>query len=135
MTNIVEQIGGEGELRLLVETFYDLIETLPEARDLHRLHLRGFGLAHLRTEQFNFLSGFMGSRQYYLEKHGHMNIRQIHEHIPIRTHDAEIWLQTFDKALAQRNLSGPHIDKLRTTLRRVALTLVNDVEDWRLQTS
>lgn len=129
--NLLQQIGGEDELRQLVQTFYDLVETLPEAHALHRLHFRGFGMAHVREEQFNFLSGFMGSRQLYLEKHGHMNLREMHAHVPIRESDAEIWLQVFDQALAARQLSGPAIDKLRAALRRVAFALINDVDDWR----
>lgn len=130
--DIVKEIGGEQELRALVDHFYDLVETLDEAKELHRLHFRGFGMEHVRTEQFNFLSGFLGGRKYYLEKHGHMNLRQMHAHVPIREIDAEIWLNVFDQALADRGLSGQHIDKLRTALRRVAMTLVNDVADWRL---
>ena len=130
--DIVKEIGGEQELRALVDHFYDLVETLDEANELHRLHFRGFGMEHVRTEQFNFLSGFLGGRKYYLEKHGHMNLRQMHAHVPIREKDAEIWLSVFDQALADRGLSGEHIDKLRTALRRVAMTLVNDVADWRL---
>ena len=46
----------------LVETFYDLVETLPEGSNLRRLHGRGHGIDHARVEQFNFLSGFMGGR-------------------------------------------------------------------------
>ena len=133
MKNIVDQIGGEEELRQLVGTFYDLIETLPEAKHLHLLHSRGFGMSHLREEQFNFLSGFLGGYPYYSEKYGHMNVKEIHAHVPIRTDDAEVWLSTFDKALAARKLSGPHVEKLRATLHRVAFALVNDVEDWRSQ--
>ena len=102
MKNMVEQIGGEEELRLLVDTFYDLIETLPEAKELHLLHSRGFGMSHLREEQFNFLSGFMGGYPFYSEKYGHMNVREIHAHVPIRARDAEVWLGVFDKALAAR---------------------------------
>lgn len=132
MTSMLNQIGGEEELRLLVDTFYNLIETEPDAKELHLLHSRGFGMSHLREEQFNFLCGFMGGHQYYLEKYGHMNVREMHAHIPIRTHDAEVWLRTFDKALAKRKLSGPGIEKLRSALHRVAFALVNEVEDWRV---
>ena len=129
--NIVEEIGGEQELRALVDRFYDLIETQDEAKELHRLHFRGFGMEHVRTEQFNLLSGFLGGRKYYQEKHGHMNLREMHAHVPIREKDAEVWLSMFDQALADRALSGEHVEKLRIALRRVAMTLVNDVADWR----
>ena len=126
----VEEIGGEEALRGLVETFYDLVETLPEAETLRRLHGRGHGIAHARAEQFDFMSGFLGGRPYYRERHGHMDVRLIHAHVPIRAADAEIWLSCMDMALARQGLSGAAVDKMRAVLRRVALMLVNDVPDW-----
>ena len=72
------------------------------------------------------MSGFLGGRQYYLEKHRHMNVKEIHAHVPIRTEDAEVWLQIMDKVLDDLNHDGPHIDRIRATLRRVAMILVND---------
>ena len=71
------------------------------------------------------MSGFLGGRQYYLEKHRHLNVREIHAHIPIRNEDAEVWLQTMDQALCDLNHEGEHIDRMRATLRCVALMLVN----------
>lgn len=123
---VLEQIGGEWALRELVEHFYDLVETLPEGKQILSLHLQNHGLSHTRMEQFNFMSGFMGGRQYYMEKHRHMNVKEIHAHIPIHTEDAENWLKIMDQTLADLNHSGPHIDRLRATLRRVAMILVND---------
>lgn len=127
---MLEDIGGETSLKELVETFYDLIETLPEGSNLRRLHSRGHGIDHARVEQFNFLSGFMGGRQYYLEKHGHMDVKKMHEHVPIRPEDAENWLMCMTKALADEGHKGPHVDRLHAVFRRVALILVNDVPDW-----
>ena len=49
--SLVEDIGGEGRVRDLVERFYDLIETLPEGENLRRLHARGHGIAHARVRQ------------------------------------------------------------------------------------
>ncbi|WP_299875459.1 group II truncated hemoglobin [uncultured Sulfitobacter sp.] len=123
---VLDQIGGEDALRTMVEHFYDLVESLPEGRQIVHLHMEGHGIAHTRQEQFNFMSGFMGGRQYYMEKHRHMNVKEIHAHVPIRVQDAEDWLSIMDKTLADLNHTGPHIDRLRTTLRRVALILVND---------
>ncbi len=131
MTTALQDIGGETVLRELVETFYDRMETDPEAQSLHRLHFRGHGLSHTRQAQFEFLSGFLGGRQYYKERFGHMNLREMHSHIPIREADAELWLKTFDKALHDCKLSGPKVEKFRATLRRAAHMLINDVPDWR----
>jgi hemoglobin len=126
MTSVLDQIGGEPALRALVTQFYDLVETSPDAAPLLALHMDGHGLAHTREEQFNFMSGFMGGRQYYLEKHRHMNVREIHAHVPIYASDAELWLQTMDRSLKELGLSGAHVEKLRGTLRKVAMMLVND---------
>ncbi len=123
---VLDQIGGEYALRELVEHFYDLVETLPEGKQILSLHLQNHGLGHTRMEQFNFLSGFMGGRQYYMEKHRHMNVKEIHAHVPIRMEDAENWLKIMDQTLADLRHDGPHIDRLRATLRRVAMILVND---------
>lgn len=127
---VLDDIGGEPSLRRLVETFYDLVETLPEGSNLHRLHGRGHGVPHARVEQFYFLSGFMRGRSYYTEKHGHMDVKLIHAHVPIRSIDAENWLACMDRALDDEGHKGPHIDKLCQVFRRVALILVNDVPDW-----
>ena len=127
-----DQIGGEDALRTLVTRFYDLMESLPEAHEVHRLHFRGHGLAHTRQAQTEFMSGFMGGRAYYRERHGHMDLRDIHAHVPIREKDADIWLSVMDRALDECGHCGAHIEALRKTLRRAALMLVNDVPDWRM---
>lgn len=127
---MIDTIGGEAALRQLVNDFYDLIEVLPEGETLRRLHMRGHGLAHVREEQFNFLSGFLGGRKYYEEKHGHMDLRRMHVHVPIALQDAEDWLYCMDQALAANGLEGSEIDRLRGIFRRICLTLVNDLSDW-----
>ena len=126
----LDDFGGEARLRELVEAFYDLIETLPEGSNLRRLHARGHGVAHTRVEQFNFLSGFMGGRAYYKEKHGHMDVKLMHAHVPIRQADAENWLFCMNKALNDEGHTGPHIDKLRMVFTRVATILIKDMPDW-----
>ena len=131
MTSALQEIGGETALRDLVERFYDLMESDPAVHELHRLHFRGHGLSHTRQAQFEFMCGFLGGRPYYRERNGHMNLREIHAHIPIREADAELWLQTFDRALADVGLTGPAVEKMRATLQRAAHMLVNDIPDWR----
>ena len=128
MTTVLDQFGGENALRNLVEHFYDLVETLPETHQLRVLHQDGHGFAHTRVQQFDFLSGFMGGRPYFMETHRHMNIKEIHAHVPIHAQDAEVWLQTMDRALEDLGHSGAHIERLRTSFRRFALILVNTEE-------
>ena len=132
MITLLDRIGGESAVHKLVQRFYDLMETEPAVYELFRLHFRGHGMNHTRAEQFDFLTGFFGGRRHYREKHGHMNLREIHEHVPIREKDAEMWLDLMDRALSDCGMSGPDVDKIRAALRRAALSLVNDVPDWRV---
>ncbi|MGB0797691.1 MAG: cyanoglobin [Planktomarina sp.] len=131
MKSMLDKLGGEIVLREVVETFYDLIESDPDCHALHRLHFRGHGLDHARQEQFNFLCGFLGGRQHYLEKHGHMNVKKIHAHIPIRTQDAEVWLRSFHKALLAVKVDPEVAERISDALHRVACMLINDIPDWR----
>ena len=128
--SMLEEIGGETSLRDLVEHFYDLVETLPEGSNLRRLHARGHGVEHARVEQFDFLSGFMGGRQYYKEKHGHMDVKLMHAHVPIRQADADNWVDLMRKALIDEGHKGPNADRLNVVFRRISDMLVNDMDDW-----
>ncbi|MES2847167.1 MAG: group II truncated hemoglobin [Pseudomonadota bacterium] len=125
MAAVIDQIGGEATVRALVERFYDLIETLPQGAQILHLHFRGHGMAHVRAEQFAFLSGFFGGRRYYAETHGHMSLRDIHAHVPIRPQDAEDWLYCMDIALDDARIAGPIRDQIFQTLSRAARMLVN----------
>ncbi|GAB1480141.1 group II truncated hemoglobin [Paracoccaceae bacterium] len=125
MQPMIERIGGEEAVRRLVDRFYDLIETLPQGATILDMHLRGHGLSHVRPEQFAFLSGFFGGRRYYHERHGHMNLREIHSHVDIRTQDAEDWLAVMDRAMSETGLAEPMRSQIAATFRRAALMLVN----------
>jgi hemoglobin len=130
VVSILDQLGGEEALRALVGHFYDLVESDPRGENLMRLHFRGHGLSHVRDEQFNFLSGFLGGRRYYEEKHGSMEVRLMHAHVPIALEDAESWLALMDQSISDLGHSGPHVDRMRAAFRRVALMLVNDLDEW-----
>ena len=89
MEPMIDRIGGEPQVQQLVNHFYDLIETVPQGAAIMAMHQKGHGLSHVRPEQFNFLCGFFGGRRYYHERHGHMNLREIHAHVAIARQDAE----------------------------------------------
>lgn len=125
MEPMIAQIGGEDKVRLLVGQFYDLIETLPQGRAIMEMHLKGHGLSHVRPEQFDFLCGFFGGRRYYHERHGHMNLREIHAHVDIRTQDAEDWLAIMERAMEDAAVPQPQGQQIMAAFRRAALSLVN----------
>ncbi len=122
--SLVDEIGGEEIVRALVERFYDLIETHPRGRSILELHMDGHGVAHSRIEQFNFLCGFMGGRKYYLEKHHHLNLKQMHEHISITQSHADDWLFCMNLALDEVAIAVSSKTRLMEAFERVAISLV-----------
>ena len=125
MTSVVEEIGGEPVVRALVERFYDIIETAPEGARILDLHFQGHGIGHVRSEQFDFLCGFFGGRRYYAERHGHMNLRDVHAHVPIRVRDAEDWLACMGRALDDVGVMGQARMRIDAAFDRAARILVN----------
>ena len=125
MEPMIDRIGGEPQVKLLVNHFYDLIETLPQGAAIMAMHQRGHGLGHVRPEQFNFLCGFFGGRRYYHELHGHMNLREIHAHVEIRRQDAEDWLAVMERAMVDTGVGDRERAEIMATFRRAALMLVN----------
>ena len=125
MEPMIEKIGGEEKVRHLVDHFYDLIETLPQGKTIMEMHLKGHGLSHVRPAQFEFLCGFFGGRRYYHERHGHMNLREIHAHVEIRVEDAEDWLAVMDRAMQEALVPAFECEQIMQAFRRAALSLVN----------
>ena len=94
-----QMIGGEAGVEQLVKTFYDIVESDPMGASLMAMHNQGHGLAHTREAQFEFLSGFLGGPQLYLERHRHSNVRMMHSHLAIGAVERDSWLTCMDRAL------------------------------------
>lgn len=118
-------LGGEGGVHRLVNTFYDIVENDPAGAPLMVMHNRGSGLAHARQAQFEFLSGFLGGPQLYVEHHGHSNVRKMHEHLQITAVERESWLICMDKALAAHGAGAATHRTLMAHFTRIANMLVN----------
>lgn len=97
-----EAIGGEAKVRELVERFYELMDTLPEAQTIRRMHPQD--LASSREKLFMFLSGWLGGPQLYLEKHGHPRLRQRHMPFAIGSAERDQWMLCMRRAMADVEL-------------------------------
>ena len=106
-----EQIGGEAGIRRLVDRFYDLMDTAPEAATVRALHARS--LKQSREKLFMFLTGWTGGPQLYVERHGHPRMRMRHLPFTISTRERDEWLWCMDRALDEH----PMPDALRGDLR------------------
>ena len=106
-----EQMGGDAGIRRLVDRFYDLMDTAPEAATIRRLHAAS--LKASRDKLHLFLTGWTGGPPVYVEKHGHPRLRMRHFPFAISTRERDEWLWCMDHALDAHDMP----DDLRTQLR------------------
>jgi hemoglobin len=92
-----QSIGGEATVRLLVDRFYDLMETKPEAAGILSLHPPD--LTSSREKLFLFLVGWMGGPPLYVQKYGHPRLRARHLPFPIGESERDQWLLCMRQAL------------------------------------
>ena len=92
------RIGGEPALRRLVRRFYELMDTLPEAYGIRKLHAAD--LSGAEEKLFMFLCGWLGGPQLYVEKFGHPKLRARHLPFPIGSNEAAQWMLCMRQAMA-----------------------------------
>ena len=68
-TSLYELIGGETGLRFLVDRFYDVMNSSPEAAKVRAIHPGDLSLS--RDKLFMFLSGWSGGPALYVQTYGH----------------------------------------------------------------
>jgi hemoglobin len=94
-----ETLGGEAPLRALVHRFYELMDTLPEAQGIRKLHLKN--LARSEEKLFMFLSGWMDGPPLYVQKYGDPQMRARHLPFPIGDAERDQWLLCMRRAMAE----------------------------------
>ena len=96
---IFEMVGGEGKVRELVDRFYDLMDTLPEAAGIRALHPPD--LQSSREKLFLFLVGWMGGPPLYVQQYAHPRLRARHLPFPIGESERDQWLRCMKQALEE----------------------------------
>ncbi len=97
--SIYARIGGEAAVRALVARFYELMDTLPEAQDLRRLHP---DLERAADSLFKYLSGWFGGLPLYVRERGHPRLRMRHLPFTIGVRERDQWLRCMHQALAEQ---------------------------------
>lgn len=92
-----ERIGGDAQVRALVDRFYQIMDELPEAWEIRKLH--PVDLTTSRQKLYEFLSGWMGGPPLYTEKYGHPMLRRRHLPFPIGQRERDQWLMCMRQAL------------------------------------
>ncbi len=94
-----ERIGGATGVRQLVDRFYDHMDELPEAYGIRKMHAQD--LSGSRQKLYDFLCGWLGGPQLYVEKHGHPMLRRRHLHFSIGDTERDQWLHCMHLALEE----------------------------------
>ncbi|HKJ57557.1 MAG TPA: globin [Nitriliruptoraceae bacterium] len=122
--NIAAQVGGVAAFRVLVDDFYDRVESDPPLRDLYPDDLEP-GKTHLGE----FLAQYFGAGNVYSSQHGHPRLRM--RHAPFRiTHDgAQRWARHMTAAVLAQDWPEDAAEAVLAYVRDATPMMINTVEE------
>jgi hemoglobin len=113
-----EWIGGEEQIKALVDRFYDLMDLEPAYAELRAAH--GSELANARERLNMFLCGWMGGPQHYTERFGHPRLRMRHMPFSIGIVERDQWLACMDQAMLEVGVDSVLRERLKTSFFQTA---------------
>ena len=113
-----ELLGGIEQVRALVERFYDVMDSDPQAASLRAMHPQE--LAGSREKLFMFLAGWTGGPQLYIERYGHPKLRARHLPFAIDETARDQWMYCMVRAMHDIGVEEPVMTKLAEALWGVA---------------
>ena len=117
------QILGEDGIRQLTNTFYDIMDSLPEASGLRAMHAKD--LSPMKEKLAEYLTGWMGGPPLYAARYGSVCMTTPHEPYHIGPAERDQWLLCMDKALEQIGASEELVEMLKIPLFRIADAIRN----------
>ncbi len=85
-----DRLGGADAVRALVDLFYDLMDSLPEADGVRSLHAKSLRVS--REKLYLFLSGWLGGPDLYQQQYGPPMLRRRHLPFEIGVSERDQWL-------------------------------------------
>ncbi|HEY6923847.1 MAG TPA: group II truncated hemoglobin, partial [Steroidobacteraceae bacterium] len=85
-----QQIGGQPVVDRIVDSFYDRMSTLPEARVIRALHSED--LSTIRVTLKKYLAQWLGGPPAYTEERGHPRLRARHLPFSIGDEERDAWM-------------------------------------------
>ncbi len=113
-----ERLGGAEGVRTLVDRFYDIMDSAPEAATIRALHAAS--LKSSREKLYMYLTGWTGGPQLYVEKYGHPALRMRHEAELPGQPERDEWLWCMERSLDEHDMPADLRELLRERFRSLA---------------
>ena len=97
-----DMVGGEAQVRALVDRFYDLRDL--ELAYTHLRAVHGSDLQSARDKLFWCLCGWLGGPSHYTERFGHPRLRMRHMPFAIGVRERDQWLACMAQAMQEVQL-------------------------------
>ncbi len=118
----LQAMGGEPGVAALVERFYDLMDSLPEARPIRQMHKGGLELS--REKLTAFLTAWLGGPKRYSARWGKIRIPAFHAAFPIGEAERDQWLSCMDRAVDEQDVAEAFRAYFKETIRVPANRIV-----------
>lgn len=122
--------GERAGITRLVDAFYRIMDELPEAQTIRRMHARDLAIS--RDKLTLFLCGWMNGPSLYSAKYGPIRIPSAHEHLRIGPRERDAWLRCMALAISEQGYAADFaaylLRELRVPAERVLQTSRDPVE-------
>lgn len=113
-----ERLGGDPAVRDLVDRFYDLMVLEPAYAALRAIHPPSLELS--REKLYQFLSGWLGGPQLYVERYGHPRLRARHMPFTIGASERDQWMACMTQAMDELQVDPALRKELTAAFYRTA---------------
>lgn len=118
-----ELLGGDTGIRRLADTFYDVMDELPEAETIRKMHAET--LVEIKQKLYEYLSGWLGGPHYYQKKYGTVCLTKPHQAYAIGPAERDQWLMCMDETLRRIGASEEVKAMLKDPMFGIADTIRN----------
>ncbi len=113
-----EWLGGDAQVRALVDRFYDLMDLEPGYQALRAAH--GDTLDSARDKLYWFLSGWLGGPNLYIEQFGHPRLRARHLPFSIGIAERDQWVACMAQAMNELAIDPALAERLKESFMQTA---------------
>ncbi|MBY5868033.1 group II truncated hemoglobin [Rhizobium leguminosarum] len=131
VTTLYQAIGGDPVVRSLTHRFYELMDSLPEARNVRAVHPSS--LVGSEEKFYEYMTGYLGGPPLYTDKRGHPRLRSRHFVAEIGPVERDEWLLCFRRALDETISSQALRDLIWAPVERLAYHMQNKAPDNKEQ--